>query len=65
MMPDLDAHIDAASALVGLEIAPEHRPGVRAFLGIAADMAALLDTVPLDEAEQQHANVYLPPEMDR
>jgi len=28
-------------------------------------MAALLDTVPLDEAEQQHANVYLPPEMDR
>ncbi|MFT6773314.1 MAG: hypothetical protein ACJA1L_001024 [Paracoccaceae bacterium] len=61
-MTDHDAYIDAASALVGLPIAPAHRPGVATFLAIAADMAALVNAAPLDEAEQQHAPTYLPPE---
>jgi hypothetical protein len=61
-MDDLDAYIDAASAMAGVEIADAHRPGVRAFLTIAKDMAAALEGVPLDGREFALAPVYLPPE---
>ncbi len=61
-MDDLDAYINAASAMAGVEIADAHRPGVRAFLTIAKDMAAALEDVPLDGKEFALAPVYLPPE---
>ena len=61
-MKDIDAYIDAASALIDLEIAPASRPGVRDFLQLAAQAAALLDAVPLDEDELAPAPVYSPPE---
>jgi hypothetical protein len=61
-MDDLDAYITAASAMIGIGIADEHRPGVRTFLQIAQQMAATLDTAPLDGKEFALAAVYLPPE---
>ena len=57
---DLDAYIDAASAMLELEIAEDCRPGVRRFLALAADMSATLDAVPLDEDDLALAPVYLP-----
>lgn len=60
-MADWDAHIDAMAPLAGLTVDEAHRPGVRLFLGIAADMAAILDDVPLDDAELALAPVYRPP----
>jgi hypothetical protein len=41
---DLEAYVDAASRLVGLDIAPEHRPGVIAIFRRLATMAALVAT---------------------
>lgn len=61
-MDDLDAYINAVSAMAGVEIADAHRPGVRAFLAIAKDMATALEGVPLDREEFALAPVYLPPE---
>jgi hypothetical protein len=61
-MNEIDDYIDAAAALIDLEIAPSHRPGVRGFLGLARDMAALIDAVPLNEDELALAPVFLPPE---
>jgi hypothetical protein len=58
---DLDAYIDAASAMLDLDIAEAHRPGVRRFLALAADMAALVDAVPLDDGDLALAPTYLPP----
>lgn len=61
-MKDIDGYIDTASALIDLEIAEAHRPGVRSFLQIAADMAATVEAAPLAEDELALAPVYLPPE---
>ncbi|MCR8547424.1 DUF4089 domain-containing protein [Salipiger sp. P9] len=55
-----DAYIDAVSELMDLPVAAEHRPGTARFLGIAAEMAAILDTVPLDDAELVLAPVFRP-----
>ena len=63
-MADHDAYIDAASALLDLEIADAWRPGVTRFLGLAAGMAALLDTVALDDGALDLAPVYLPPDLE-
>lgn len=57
-----DTYIDAASVVVGLAITEAWRPGVRRFLGIAAEMAAVLEAVPLEDGELALAPVYrLPP----
>jgi 1-carboxybiuret hydrolase subunit AtzG-like len=61
---DLDAYLDAASALLGLEIADAQRPGVARFLALAAEMAAVLEAVDLDDAALELAPVYLPPDPD-
>jgi hypothetical protein len=61
-MNEIDDYIDAAAALIDLEIAQSYRPGVRSFLGLARDIAALLEAVPLNEDELALAPVYLPPE---
>ena len=36
---DIEAYVDAAAALMGLPIAPEHRPGVLHYFALAASMA--------------------------
>jgi hypothetical protein len=41
-LSDLETYVDAASRLVGLDIAPEHRPGVIATFRRLARMAALV-----------------------
>ena len=49
---DAEAYVDAAAALIGLPIDPEHRPGVVLNLARIAQMAALVLEYPLpDEAE--------------
>ena len=57
-----DGYIDAAAAMVGLTIAPQYREGVARFLGIAAEMAAILERVPLDDGELTLAPVFDPAE---
>ncbi len=59
---DQDAYMDAASALLELEIADAWRPGVARFLTLAGGMAALLETVELDDGALDLAPVFLPPE---
>lgn len=58
---DADAHIDAAAQAVGLNVAPEHREGVKRFLLIAAQMRDLLEEAELDPRECAPAPVYTPP----
>jgi hypothetical protein len=48
-LPDFDQWIDAIAPVEKLEIAPEHRPGVKANLKTAAKMAALLEKAPLKD----------------
>ena len=59
---EIDRYIEAASELVDLRIEASWRPGVATYLGLAADMAAILDTVELDDAELILAPVYTPPD---
>jgi hypothetical protein len=59
---DLDAYIDAASAMAGLHVAEAHRPGVARYLALAAEMAATLEAVTLDDGELALAPVFLPPD---
>ena len=55
---DPEATVDAMSGAVGLAIAEAHRPGVVRFLGLAAEMAAVVDAAPLDERELAPAPVF-------
>ena len=51
MTPEqIEAFVDASAAALALNLQPAHRPGVLRFVAIAAEMAAVLDTVPLDVA---------------
>lgn len=43
-----EAYVDAAAAALGLNLRPDHRPGVLRFFALAAEMAAVVDAVPLD-----------------
>jgi hypothetical protein len=54
---DADALIEAASAMLQLPIAPEHRKGVRDNLKTAAKMAALVEQLKLDDGTEP-APVY-------
>jgi hypothetical protein len=49
---DFDAFIEHQSALLGLAIAPEHQPGVKRFVQLAAGMADLVMTMPLTAAHE-------------
>ncbi|SFN31390.1 AtzG-like protein [Variovorax sp. OV329] len=44
----IEAFVDASAAALELNLRPEHREGVLRYFALAADMAALLDAVPLD-----------------
>lgn len=58
---DLERHVDAAAALIGLAIAPAHRPGVISYFGLAASQAALLMDFALTSADEP-AEVFVPVE---
>ncbi|WP_170317814.1 DUF4089 domain-containing protein [Paroceanicella profunda] len=59
---ELKSYMDAASGLLNLPVAAEWQPGTLRFLGLAADMAALLESVPLDDAELVQAAVFRLPD---
>ena len=49
MSPEqIEAYVDAAAAALDLRLAPEHRAGVLRYFALAADMAGLVEAVPLD-----------------
>ncbi len=54
-----DDYIDAAADLIGLALAPEHRPGVKLNLERIAEMAALVMEFPLPD-ECEPAPVFTP-----
>ena len=62
-MQDPREYVDRAAALLGLAIDEGQRPGVERFLALAAEMAAILETVDLDDAELALAPVFRPPEL--
>lgn len=58
---DWDSWIDAVAPALGLGVAPEWRPGVARFLGLAAEMAARLEAVELaDDHLELDATLRLP-----
>ena len=58
---DHRAYIDAAAATLGLKIAAEYKAGVAMYFGLAADMAELLQGLPLTAADEP-GNVFTPVE---
>jgi len=49
---DHAATINATAATLGLKITAEQRPGVEMYFALAAQMAALLDGLPLTPADE-------------
>ena len=58
---DHTAYIDAAAATLGLKITTAQRPGVTRFFALAAEMAALVEGLPLTAADES-GNVFTPVE---
>ena len=56
---DVSAWVDQAANLLDLHIAEEHRPGVLHYFSIAADMAALVNGLPLS-ASDEAAGAFIP-----
>ncbi|MDH4393836.1 MAG: DUF4089 domain-containing protein [Aquabacterium sp.] len=56
---DHTAYIDAAAATLGLQITAEQRPGVTRYFALAADMAAVVNGLPLTPADEA-GNVFKP-----
>lgn len=56
---DVSAFIDQAANLLDLHIAEAHRPGVMHYFSIAADMAALVNGLPLS-ASDEAAGAFIP-----
>ncbi len=56
---DVAAYVDRAAAIIGLEIAPEHRPGVVQQLAGTLALAALIMDFPLDDTVEP-APVFRP-----
>ena len=55
----IETYVDAAAVALDLPIDPAHRPGVLRFFALAAEMAALVEAVPLD-AHAESAVVFAP-----
>jgi hypothetical protein len=49
---DHTPYINAAAETLGLKITSEQRPGVTRFFALAADLAALLNGLPLTAADE-------------
>jgi Protein of unknown function (DUF4089) len=56
---DHNAYVDAAAATLGLKISAEQRPGVLMYFDLAAQMAELLQGLPLSPADES-GNVFVP-----
>ena len=56
---DHSAYIQAAAATLGLKIPAEARAGVALYFGLAADMADLLQGLPLTAADES-GSVFTP-----
>ena len=56
---DPTPYIDAAAATLGLKITGEQRPGVTRFFALAADMAAMVNGLPLTPADES-GQVFTP-----
>ena len=54
-----EAYVDAAAAALGLNLRPDHRPGVLRYFALAAEMAALVEAVHL-EPHAESAVVFVP-----
>ena len=54
-----EALIEASAMVLGLTIKPHQREGVRLHLGVARQLAALLEAVPLP-AEAENGPVFRP-----
>ena len=54
---DADELIDAASPMLQLRIAPEHRSGIKLNLKTASKMAALVEQIKIDD-DAEPAPVY-------
>jgi len=61
---DLDAYLDAASAIVALPIAPEYRAEVLANLQRTAAIAAAVLEFPMSDEEAEAASVFCPGEIE-
>ncbi len=59
MTLDLEAYLDAQSALLALPIAPEHRPGVLRYLQLAAGLAPRVMDFALTPADES-GSIFLP-----
>lgn len=57
---DPEAFIDIQAQVLGLDITAEQRPGVATFLTLAAEMAALLETVDLGDDILDLDGVFTP-----
>lgn len=58
-MADLEAHLDAATTLLGLTVAPEWRPSVLAHLDATMTAARLVEEFRLDD-ELEPAPIFSP-----
>jgi hypothetical protein len=56
---DAEAWVDQQSALLGLPIAPAHRPGVVRYLQLVAGMAPRVMDFPLSPADES-GNTFVP-----
>lgn len=56
---DHTAYVDAAAASLGLHISAEQKPGVLMYFNLAAQMAELLQGLPLGPADES-GNVFVP-----
>lgn len=54
-----EAYVDATAALLALPLAPEHRPGVLRYFALAAEMAELVNGLPLD-TQDEPAEAFVP-----
>jgi hypothetical protein len=55
----IEAFMEAQCALLGLTLAPEHRPGVLRYLQLAAAMAPRVMDFPLSPHDES-GNVFVP-----
>lgn len=55
----IEAHVDATAAVLGLPIAPEHRAGVLGYFGLVSALAAVVHGLPLSPHDEP-ATVFTP-----
>lgn len=55
----IEAYVDATAAALDLPLAPEHRPGVLHYFGLAAEMAELVNALPLT-VQDEPAEAFVP-----